>query len=94
MAKWIVRESEVAGVNNFDINSWNGFLGPANMPDDVVTKLNATINEVVKDEQIRLKQADLGFDAFSGTQQEFAEFVKQQYGLWGDLIKAAGIEQK
>lgn len=85
---------EMAGIDNFDINSWNGILGPANMPKDVVSTLNTTINDIVKDEETRLKLADLGFDAFSGTQHEFAEFVKQQYGLWGDLIKAAGIEQK
>ncbi len=85
---------EAAGINNFDINSWNGFLGPAGLSDEVVQTLNKTINEIVEDKEIKQKLANLGFDAFSGAQQEFADFVKQQYVLWGDLIKAAGIEQK
>ena len=80
-----------AGVNDFDINSWNGFLGPADMPQDVVDKLNATINDIVKNPDVKAELAKLGFDAFSGTQEEFAKFVLEQYELWGKLIKEAGI---
>ena len=80
-----------AGVDDFDINSWNGFLGPADMPQDVVDKLNATINDIVKNPDVKAELAKLGFDAFSGTQEEFAKFVLEQYELWGKLIKEAGI---
>lgn len=83
-----------AGISNFDINSWNGYFGPAGMPPEVVQKLNAAINQIVKEPAIRKRLAELGFDAFSGTPEDFAKFVAQQRDLWGSLIKAAGIEQQ
>nr|WP_256977759.1 tripartite tricarboxylate transporter substrate binding protein [Bordetella genomosp. 10] len=82
---------EDAGIQNFDINSWNGLLGPAGMPKDVVDQLNAAMNKIVKDPATRKRFADLGFDAFSGTPEEFAAFVSQQRDLWGKMIKDAGI---
>ncbi|MFC4278796.1 Bug family tripartite tricarboxylate transporter substrate binding protein [Achromobacter aloeverae] len=80
-----------AGIKNFDINSWNGLLGPAGMPKDVVQQLNAAMNKIVKDPAARKRFADLGFDAFSGTPEDFAAFVSQQRDLWGKMIQDAGI---
>ncbi len=81
-----------AGVPNFDLNSWNGYLGPAGLSPDVVTKLNAAVNQTIAKPEIKAKLAGLGFDAFSGTQQSFATFVADQLVLWRDLIKGAGIQ--
>jgi tripartite-type tricarboxylate transporter receptor subunit TctC len=85
---------EDAGIADFDINSWNGYFGPAGMPPDVVKTLNAAINKIVAEPQVRKQLAVLGFDAFSGTPEAFAAFVDQQLRLWGKLIKDAGIEQQ
>lgn len=82
---------EEAGVPDFDINSWNGYFGPAGMPAEIVNTLNTAINHIVNDPEIKTRLAALGFDAFSGTPEEFASFVQDQYVLWGDLIKAANI---
>ena len=81
-----------AGVKNFDLTSWNGYLGPAGMPPEVVAKLNAAINKIVGNPETKARLAALGFDAFSGTTGEFAAFVAQQVTTWGDLIKGAGIQ--
>lgn len=81
-----------AGVENFDINSWNGFFGPAGMPPEIVARLNAVINDTVKDAAVRERLAALGFDAFSGTPEAFAGFVQEQLTLWRGLIRDAGIE--
>jgi len=82
---------EEAGIPNFDINSWNGYFGPAGMSPEVVKTLNTAINEIVNDPGTKARLAALGFDAFSGTPEDFAKFVQEQYVLWGDLIKAANI---
>ena len=36
-----------SGVPDFDLNSWNGYFGPAGLPPEVVARLNAAINQVV-----------------------------------------------
>ncbi|CAB3859653.1 Bug family tripartite tricarboxylate transporter substrate binding protein [Achromobacter piechaudii] len=83
-----------AGVKDFDLNSWNGYFGPAGLPPEVVAKLNAAINQVVAKPDVKKRLAGLGFDAFSSTPDAFATFVSEQRDLWGKLIKDAGIEQQ
>ena len=83
-----------SGVPDFDLNSWHGYFGPAGLPPEVVARLNAAINQVVARPETRQRLAALGFDAFSGTPQDFARFVGEQRDLWGKLIRDAGIEQQ
>jgi len=81
-----------SGIKDFDLNSWNGYFGPAGLPPEVVAKLNAAINKIVSNPETKAKLAGLGFDAFSGTPQDFSNFVGQQLVLWQGLIKDAGIK--
>jgi tripartite-type tricarboxylate transporter receptor subunit TctC len=81
-----------AGVKDFDLISWNGYFGPAGLPPEVVTKVNAAINQIVNDPETKKRLSVLGFDAFSGTPQDFAGFVDQQLTLWKKLIQDAGIK--
>ena len=44
-----------AGVKDFDLISWNGYFGPAGLPPDVVSKVNAAINQIVNDPETKKK---------------------------------------
>ena len=81
-------------VKGFDITSWQGYLGPANMPKDIVVKLNAEIRKIVERPDIKAQLAERGMEAFSGTPEEFDAFLKEQLVLWEKLITAAGIEKQ
>lgn len=81
-------------VKGFDITSWQGYLGPANMPKDIVVKLNAEIRKIVERSDIKAQLAERGMEAFSGTPEEFDAFLKEQLVLWEKLITAAGIEKQ
>ena len=81
-------------VKGFDITSWQGYLGPANMPKDIVVKLNAEIRKVVERPDIKSQLAERGMEAFSGTPEEFDAFLKEQLVLWEKLIGDAGIEKQ
>lgn len=85
---------EEAGVPDFDITSWNGFFAPANLDPAITQKLNAVINDIVNDPEAKRKLATLGFDAFSGSSEDFTQFVADQYNLWGQLIKDADLAPK
>lgn len=85
---------EEAGVSDFDINSWNGYFGPAGMDPEIVKTLNAAINKVIGDPKTKARLAELGFDAFSGTPESFAKFVQEQYELWGSWIREANLQPK
>jgi len=81
-------------VKGFDITSWQGYFGPANMPKDVVTRLNAEIRKVIERPDIKAQLAERGMEAFSSTPEEFDAFLKGQLVLWEKLIADAGIEKQ
>lgn len=83
---------EESGVPDFDITSWQAWFGPAKMPKEIVTKLNAEIKKVVERPDIKTQLGGMGMDAFSGTPEELDKFVQDQLVLWTRLIKDAGIE--
>ena len=83
-----------AGVPDFDITSWQGWFGPANLPKDVVTRLNAELRKVIENPDIKKQLGERGMDAFSGTPEQLAKFVDEQLVLWTRLIKDAGIEKQ
>lgn len=81
-------------VKGFDITSWQGYFGPANLPKEIVTKLNAEIRKVVERPEIKAQLAERGMEAFSGTPEQFDAFVKDQLKVWEKLIADAGIEKQ
>ena len=83
-----------AGVKGFDITSWQGYLGPANLPRDIVTKLNAEIRKIVETPSVKNELAERGMEAFSGTPESFDKFLKDQLVVWEKLIRDAKIEKQ
>jgi tripartite-type tricarboxylate transporter receptor subunit TctC len=83
-----------AGVKGFDITSWQGYLGPANMPRDIVLKLNTEIRKIIDRPEMKKELADRGMEAFSGPPEEFDAFLKDQLVVWEKLIREAGIEKQ
>jgi tripartite-type tricarboxylate transporter receptor subunit TctC len=81
-------------VKGFDVTSWQGYFGPANLPRDIVIKLNAEIRKIVERPDIRNQLAERGMEAFSSTPEEFDAFLKEQLVLWEKLIGDAGIEKQ
>src|SRR5256886_7293256 len=81
-------------VKGFDITSWQGYLGPANLPKDIVVRLNAEIRKIVERPDIKSMLAERGMEAVSGTPEEFDAVLKEQLVLWEKLIADAGIEKQ
>lgn len=81
-------------VKGFDITSWQGYLGPANMPKEIVTRLNAEIQKIINRPDIKQQLADRGMEAFSGPPEEFDAFLKQQLVVWKKLVEDAKIEKQ
>ena len=81
-------------VKGFDITSWQGWLGPAGMPKEMVVRLNAEIRKVIERPDIKNQLGERGMEAFSGTPEEFDAFLKEQLVLWEKLIGDAGIEKQ
>ncbi len=71
---------------------WNGFFGPAGLPQPVVQRLNAEIVKAATSPDLRERIAALGFLITTSTPEELGEAVKRDLERTARVVKAAGIE--
>jgi tripartite-type tricarboxylate transporter receptor subunit TctC len=78
----------------FVVVGWNGLALPAGAPEGVVKKLNAEINAVVAQPDIRQKFLALGVTAKGNTPDEMSRLLKTDIAWWREVIQKAGIERQ
>jgi tripartite-type tricarboxylate transporter receptor subunit TctC len=78
-------------VPGFESNTWFGVFGPKGLPAEVVTRLNAEINAVLKTPEFIERLKTLGYDAAGGTAQQFAQVVANDAAKWATLIRERKI---
>src|SRR4029079_944477 len=83
-----LRES---GLPQYDVVSSYGLYAPANTPREIIDKLNAAMNKVLRDEAIRARLEDLGLEALGGTSEELSRKLKSDTVQWKKVIDEAGI---
>jgi tripartite-type tricarboxylate transporter receptor subunit TctC len=76
----------------YDPDVWLGILGPRGTPTEVVSKINAAVNEGLKTPEVQAAFKRLGFEAMSQTPQQFAGFLDTELKKWPALLAAAGIK--
>jgi len=81
-----------AGVPGFEVQNWQGLVGPAGMPVAMVKLLNETVNKALADHTIREQMLSQGNEIGGGTPEQFAALIKSERARWGKLVKAANIK--
>lgn len=80
-------------VKGFDLVSWNGIFGPANLPRPIVDKINAEMQAIFADKDFQAKIAATGFELDpTKTPEEFATYVDFQLKHWGEMLRNAGVK--
>ena len=80
-----------AGLKGYESLSWSGIVAPAGTPKAIIAKLNASIDRILKTDEVKLKLAGLGTEAVGGPPEAFARQIRIEQDKWGKLIKAANI---
>ncbi|MCC2677018.1 MAG: Tricarboxylate transport protein TctC [Ramlibacter sp.] len=80
-----------AGVPGFEVSAWYGIVAPANVPANVVARLNAAIVQTLRTKEVSDKLVDLGFQPVGSTPATFAAQIKTDLDKYRRLIKAANI---
>ncbi|WP_256985586.1 Bug family tripartite tricarboxylate transporter substrate binding protein [Bordetella genomosp. 1] len=83
-----VAESGFAG---FEASAWTGMVGPANLPAPAVQALNARLQTVLAEPEMKRRLADEGSQVLGGTPQAFRQYLDSETVKWGEVVKAAGI---
>lgn len=81
-----------SGLPNYQAVAWFGLFGPAAMPHDIVTKLNAEAQRVFNDPAFRARFLDPQmYESIAGPQQEFVDFIKAERVKWSKVVSQAHI---
>ncbi len=80
-----------AGVDDFDINSWVGLVGPAKLPKAIADRLSTELNACLAEREVKDKLDTSGIVATPGSSESFAAIIRKELTLYGQVVKTAGI---
>jgi tripartite-type tricarboxylate transporter receptor subunit TctC len=80
-----------AGVANYEASSWFGVVAPAGTPPAIVALLHKAIVAALSQPAMRERFAKTGARLLGNSPQEFAQQIKADRKMWGEVIASAGI---
>jgi tripartite-type tricarboxylate transporter receptor subunit TctC len=82
-----------AGVPNYDMSTWYGLVGPANMPAEVQKKLSDALLQTVNAPEFKERLIAQGMDPRASTPQEFAKFIEAESVRWSGILKGMDFNE-
>jgi tripartite-type tricarboxylate transporter receptor subunit TctC len=79
-------------IPGFEAYEWNGVFLPAGTPPEIVRKLNAGLNEVLRQPDVVARFKSLNIDFRENTPADFRTFVTAETEKWGKVVREAGIK--
>ena len=81
-----------SGVPGYEGYAWGGMIGPANMPKDIVARLNKEIAAVLRQKDVIDNMLAQGTVPTPSSPEEFTAYMKSELKKWGDVVKLAKIQ--
>lgn len=81
-----------AGYPKVQALAWNGLVGPTSLPDAAVNRINADVNDLLKDAGVREALARSGLTVVGGSAAEFRRFIDADVARWGPVITKLGVK--
>lgn len=79
-----------SGAAGFDLSSWQGLFGPANLPRPVVRRLNSELVKALADPTVKHRLGEFGSEIVAGTPEAFLALIQKELPKWAELVKASG----
>ena len=81
-----------AGVPGFESLNWNGIVGPARLPTEIVDRLNRELVRAIRMPDVTEKVAAQGNFVIGDTPEQFANYIRADFEKWGRVVKEARIK--
>jgi len=79
-----------AGVPGYEASLWLGLLGPAKMSPEVVNRLNAEVQKVLKQPDLVSAFRTVGTQVVYRDPKEFGQFLRVERDKWAKVVKDTG----
>jgi tripartite-type tricarboxylate transporter receptor subunit TctC len=80
-----------SGYPDFEALAWNGLFTASGTPPEVIRRINADVNVVLREPAVRELLAHQGLVAGGGSVDEFRSFIDSEGRKWGAIIRKIGI---
>jgi tripartite-type tricarboxylate transporter receptor subunit TctC len=81
-----------AGYPNVESLAWNGLFASPGTPDAVVARINADVNEMLKDAAVKAALDAQGLTVVGGGAADFKRMIDADVKRWGPLITRLGLK--
>lgn len=79
-------------VSGFVVVTWFALVAPPKVPQPIINKLHADINEALRDPEVRKRLENLSAEVGGGSLAETAAFFKAEVDTWHNVIKTANVK--
>ena len=79
-----------AGFGDFEVNPWFGLMAPAHTPHDVLLKINADVNTLLRSKEVIDSFNAQGAKPYITGPDEFAAILKEDIEKWTSIVKSSG----
>lgn len=83
-----------SGLKGYEATTWFGLMAPIKTPRDIVTRVSAETDKVLKSADIKQRFMVEGLEPMGGTPESFTAFVKKEIDKYANVVKAAHIQQQ
>jgi tripartite-type tricarboxylate transporter receptor subunit TctC len=80
------------GVPNLISDTWNAISAPPRTPAPIVAKLNQTINDIIKQDDMKKRFTELNLEPVGGSPADMRKLVEEETRRWTEVIRKAGIQ--
>lgn len=81
-----------AGYPNVESLAWNGLFASPGTPEAVISRLNADVNDVLKDAAVKSALDSQGLTVVGGPASDFRRVIDGDVKRWGPVIEKLGIK--
>ena len=81
-----------SGLSGYESTTWYGFVGPAALPKDIVTRINTSETAALKSPDARERYIALGAEPATNTPEQYAAFIKKEIQEWAKVVKISGAK--
>lgn len=83
-------ESGIGGLAGFEAVGWIGIAAPANTPAAVLDRLNAEMQRMLNEPDVKERLNTLAFTPMGGSRREFGDYITAEIAKWGKAVKESG----
>ena len=81
-----------AGVNNFEITAWFGFMAPGTTPPALVQKISADVARIVATPELQQRILADASEPVGSNPDDYAAFIRAEIVKWREVVRQTNMK--